>query len=59
MLLLNLISSNIAASEVLFRYGTSISGYAWLLVSFLVYISSTALAVPPLIALKTLLNLLE
>ena len=54
-----LLLPTIDSSEGLFRFGTSISKHAWFLVSFAVNISSTSLALPALIVLRTLANLLE
>ena len=54
-----LLLPNKVSSEGLFKYGASISRYAQLLVSFLVKIFSTAPALPSLILLRTLVNLLD
>ena len=54
-----LLLPNIASLDGLFRYGSSISNYVQFLVSFLVNIFSTALALPALIVLRTLVNLFQ
>ena len=55
-----LLLPNIISLEELFRYGTSISRYVWLVLgSLLINIFSTAPALPALIVLRALADLLE